>query len=188
MDNWILHLDYKILELINQTSATAWQDQFFPWITDLNKSKYFSWIIIPLLLFLFYKKFKRMGISFFLILLLAMSFNDFVGGKIKNYYQRPRPFQNLEIPVTQKSPADSKSFYSNHTSNSFTFATYTSIFFPAAEIPLFVLASIVGYSRIYNGVHYPSDVLAGALMGIIWGYLFSYLAQRFFKKHTRDKK
>lgn len=187
MGNWILQLDYKILELINQSSATTWQDQFFPWITDLNKSRYFGWIIIPLLLFFFYKKFNRTGISLFLILLLSVGFNDFVGSQIKNYYLRPRPFQNSEIQVMKKSPADSKSFYSNHTSNSFTFATYTSAFFPMAQIPLFFLAFIIGYSRIYNGVHYPSDVLAGAVMGILWGLLFSYLARQLIKKINRNQ-
>ena len=184
---FILRLDYKILGLINQSSATWWQDQFFPWITDLYKSSLFAWVAIPFLLFCFYRKFSRLGLSLFLILILALAFNDFTGARVKNHFLRPRPFQNIALTVTQRSPADSKSFYSNHASNLFTFATYTSAFFPLASIPLFFLATVVAYSRVYNGVHYPSDVLVGALMGIIWGLAFSQLARRFLPKPKMEE-
>jgi undecaprenyl-diphosphatase len=186
--NLILQADYKILYCVNQLSATQLQDQFFPWITDLNKAPYFPWVAIPLTLFFFYRKFNRAGISLFLILLLALAFGDFAGSKVKHHYDRPRPFDNAEIQITQKSPAGGYSFYSNHASNMFTFATYTASFFPVARIPLFVLASTVSYSRIYNGVHYPSDVFAGGLMGILWGLLFSRIAKRIMRKLKYKKK
>jgi len=176
--NTLLEMDYKIFTWINTLSATEWQDQFFPWITDIHKQPYFNWIILPLLIAIFYRKYKRQGISLFLFLLLALGFNDFTGARVKNHYLRLRPFENSEIHAIQRSPAGSKSFYSNHSSNMFTFATYTSLFFPVARIPLFVLASTVAYSRVYNGVHYPSDVMAGAAMGVIWGAFFASLAQR----------
>ncbi len=186
MEQWILQLDYQVLKLINQTWASPWQDDFFPWITDLNKSRVFGWCLLPILLFFFYRKYKRVGISLCLMLILAVTFNDYIGAQVKRHYQRPRPFQNLEIEAKQRSPADSKSFYSNHTSNMFTFATYTSAFFPAAQVPLFMLASIIGYSRIYNGVHYPTDVLAGAIMGLIWGSFFASLARRWLGRKKKD--
>lgn len=178
----ILMLDYAIMHWINQTSASPWQDQFFPWVTDLHKMVYFGWFAVPLILFCFYRKFARTGVSLFLILLLALAFNDFMGARVKNHYNRVRPFMNTEITVTQRSPAGANSFYSNHTSNMFTFATYTSAFFPVLKIPLFILASTVGYSRIYNGVHYPSDVFAGGVMGIIWGLAFASLGKRLLPK------
>ena len=186
MEQWILKLDYQIFKLINQTWASPWQDEFFPWITDLNKSRVFGWFLIPILLFFFYRKYKRVGVSLCLILILSVAFNDFVGARVKDHYMRLRPFQNLEIEAKQRSPADSKSFYSNHTSNMFTFATYTSAFFPAAQIPLFILAAVIGYSRIYNGVHYPTDVLMGALMGLIWGSTFASIGQRVLKRKKKD--
>ena len=187
MPDSFLQLDYNILEFINQTSASPWQDQFFPWITDLHKSALFAWFVIPLLLFCFYRKFNRVGLSLFLVLILSLAFNDFVGAQVKNHFLRPRPFQNSELIVSQRSPADSKSFYSNHTSNMFTFATYTSAFFPVAAIPLFTLASVIAYSRVYNGVHYPSDILAGAFMGILWGLVFSQIIRRLLLKPKQEK-
>jgi len=186
LSNFILDLDYTIIQWV-QTTSTPWQDQFFPWITDLHKTALFNWMAIPLLLFFFYKKFNRTGISLFLILLLALAFGDFMGSKVKNHFVRPRPFQNNEIHVMQKSPAGSKSFYSNHASNMFTFATYTSAFFPAARIPVYGVALLVCYSRIYNGVHYPSDVFAGGIMGTLWGLLFASIARRILKKLNSKK-
>lgn len=180
--SFILDIDYKLFNLINQSSATQFQDQFFPFITDLHKNLYFKWGALLLVAFLFLRKFQRSGVTLFLILLLAVGFNDFMGSIVKNHYLRPRPFENSEITAIQKSPAGGKSFYSNHSSNMFTFATYTSAFFPAAAIPLYSIASAVSYSRIYNGVHYPTDVLAGTFMGILWGLFFSSIARRIKKK------
>lgn len=184
---FLLKIDYQILHWVGQ-SATPWQDQFFPWVTDFHKTIYFGWIACALVLFCFYKKFSRAGISLFLILLLALAVSDFAGARVKNHYIRPRPFQNLDIQVVQKSPAGSKSFYSNHSSNMFTFASYTSTFFPIAKVPLYLLAVIVSYSRVYNGVHYPTDVLAGSFMGLIWGFFFSALAKRVLNKLRPKKK
>ncbi len=185
--SFILDLDYRIFKLINQESASALQDKIFPLITDLHLNPYFKWPALFLVAVFFLRKFERLGVTLFLILILAIGFNDFMGAKVKNHYKRLRPFENTEISATQKSPAGSKSFYSNHTSNVFTFATYTTVFFPAAAVPLFTMASVIGYSRIYNGVHYPSDVLAGAIMGIIWGLLFASLAGRISKRLGKGK-
>jgi membrane-associated phospholipid phosphatase len=63
----------------------------------------------------------------------------------------------------------SRSFPSGHTAAAFAFATGAGRELPAARAPLFALAALVGYSRIHTGVHYPSDVLAGALCGIALG-------------------
>ncbi len=190
MENILLNLDSWLFDLINQKGSFEWGDQLFPWITDLHLNKYFLICVVLILLFFFLKKFKRQGSSLFFILLLALSVSDFFGAQVKNYFERPRPFENPEIVATQKSPAGSKSFYSNHASNIFTFATYTSCFFPAAKVPLYVFASTIGYSRVYNGVHYPSDVLAGSTMGLIWGILFSFLGNKVLLrlKSTEEKK
>ncbi len=186
--SFILDLDYKIFNFINQTATNSSLDQFFPFITDLHLNPYFKWPALLFVVAMFLRKYGRFGMTLFLILLLAVGFNDFMGAKVKNHYLRLRPFENTEITATQKSPAGSKSFYSNHTSNMFTFATYTTAFFPVAAVPVYTIAVMVGYSRIYNGVHYPSDVTVGALMGIIWGLMFASIANRLVKLLKREKK
>lgn len=179
--SFILDIDYQIFKWINQTSAGPFQDMFFPLITDLHLNPFVKWPFLIFMLVIFLRKFQRLGFTLFLILLVAVGFNDFMGSKVKNHFLRLRPFENTQIEAVQKSPAGSKSFYSNHTSNMFTFATYTTAFFPAAAIPAFAAATLVAYSRIYNGVHYPSDVAAGAMMGIIWGLMFRSIARRALK-------
>jgi undecaprenyl-diphosphatase len=187
MEKNFLNLDYWLFNLINQKSTFYFADLFFPWVTDLHHTVYFKFIFVAAILFMFVKKYKRVGLSLFLILVMSLSVNDFVGAQVKNYFMRPRPFENLEIVATQKSPAGSKSFYSNHASNMFTFATYTSQFIPVLKIPTYVLATVISYSRVYNGVHYPSDVIAGGIIGTLWGYLFSFLAKKMMRLLNRKK-
>lgn len=178
MLDFIVKLDYWLFSQINSVFTSSIADLFFFHITDLHKTIVFKVAVVPLVIFFFVKKYGRMGVTFFMFLLLALSFSDFAGAKIKSYYGRPRPANNPEIKAINRSGAGHYSFYSNHASNMFTFATYTSHFFPAAKIPLFALAAAVGYSRVYNGVHYPTDVFGGMIMGLLWGFLFSYLAKR----------
>ncbi len=61
----------------------------------------------------------------------------------------------------------SRSFPSGHTAAAVAFATGVAHVIPAAGLPLHTLAVAVGYSRVHTGVHYPGDVLAGALLGAV---------------------
>lgn len=123
----------------------------------------------------------------FLFLILALSLNDYSGNRIKHLVKRERPENNISLQQTQRSTAGGYGFPSNHSSNMFTFATYTSQFLPQLRLPLFALAATIGYSRIYNGVHYPSDVLGGSIMGMLWGLLIARLAKQFLN-YFRNRK
>lgn len=187
MSEYFFKLDYWLFDLINQKGAFEYGDSFFPWVTDLHHMPYFKFVIVPLVLFLFWKAYRNKGIILFLGLLGALGFSDLSGSIIKNQALRLRPFENTELVATQKSPAGSKSFYSNHTSNMFTLAAYTGSFIPQIKIPIFIIAGVVGYSRVYNGVHYPSDVFTGLLMGVFWGQLFSWLGKKYILRISKKK-
>lgn len=188
MQEFLLNLDILIFQFFNQTLSTPWLDRVTPIITDLAHQNWFR-IAAPLLLaFAFIKKYKRDGLTYFVIFFLAISMSDFVGGKVKRLFERPRPFQVLEIGTIQKSDGGlNRSFYSNHASNMFTTASYLSSFFPGGKILFYLCAVIIGLTRMHVGVHYPSDVIIGAIAGILWGLLFAWLARKVVEK-TREKK
>jgi undecaprenyl-diphosphatase len=86
---------------------------------------------------------------------------------IKQSIKRPRPFQALAGIVNLIVPPDTFSFPSGHTAGAFVMTVLIGFYHPSLFFPLCLWASFVGLSRIYLCVHYPTDVLAGAGLGII---------------------
>jgi membrane-associated phospholipid phosphatase len=108
--------------------------------------------------------------------------SGFVTISMKYAIQRDRPF--VTYPDIQKlTGAGSPSFPSGHTSEAFATATSLSLAFPKWYViaPSFLWASAAGYSRMHLGVHYPSDVLVGALVGAGSAWLCHELNKRYFK-------
>lgn len=168
-----------IFHLINRDWISSYTDHFFPLITDLHKSPYFLTIALPgLWAILFFYRRATCFLTFF-FLIFATSFSDFFGSQvIKKLVQRPRPFDTIPETI-QRCPAGGFSFISNHAMNIFTFCTFLGLVFPKARWPLFLLATIVSYSRIYCGVHYPIDVFAGGILGIGVGALAFYALKKY---------
>lgn len=180
MLDYIIGLDKSLFILVNSQWTAAWADQFFPFITDLHKTPFFKNVLVPLILLIFiWRRGLKKGLLIFLFCLMSIGASDGFGNwALKKTVQRPRPPHTEGLQVQVRAPFGGFSFVSNHATNMYTFASYTSAIFPPAAIPLYSLATLVAYSRVYNGVHFPLDVLCGGLLGIMFGLLFSQLCKK----------
>jgi membrane-associated phospholipid phosphatase len=108
---------------------------------------------------------------------------------LKAVVQRNRPFVEYPSLFTDRYGESGYSFPSAHTSASFCTATSLSLYFPKWYViaPSYLWAASVGWARMYQGVHYPSDVLAGAVIGAGSAWL-GYKAQQWYDKKQAAKK
>ena len=105
----------------------------------------------------------------------------------KQIVKRKRPFDEYSF-IVKRDEGGSYSFPSGHTSAAFTTATSLSLLFPKWYViaPSYLWAASVGYARMYQGVHYPSDVLAGAVIGAGSAWL-AWKVQKWMDKKKHRK-
>ena len=117
----------------------------------------------------------------------AFLVNGFITFALKKTINRERPFETYP-DIDQATSAAGESFPSGHTSLAFATATSLSLVYPKWYViaPSFIWASTVGYSRMHLGVHYPSDVIAGAIIGSGSAYL-SYKLNKWIAYKIRKK-
>ena len=112
---------------------------------------------------------------YFWVLALAFAIERPCYYLLKNTLKRNRPFRVMDIK-NQVNPGDQFSFPSGHTSAAFLFFTVTAAAVPILWLPLFIWAATVGLSRVVLGVHFPTDVVVGALLGVGLGQLTLFIA------------
>lgn len=145
-------------------------DVFFKFFTYLGNAG-IVWIAAGILM-LFFRKTRSLGCCMLVCLALTFITNDLI---IKPIVHRARPFiADPTIRLIISAPAG-HSFPSGHTAAAFSCATVIFIQHKKAGLGAFLLAALIGASRIYLFVHYPTDVFCGAVIGIICGIVFSKL-------------
>ena len=96
----------------------------------------------------------------------AILLAESLSGALKVWVERDRPPLSHPVPEPLLDSPSTYSFPSGHATVSFACATVLTLAVPRLRLPLFVLASLISFSRVYVGVHYPFDVLAGAALGV----------------------
>ena len=124
------------------------------------------------------KKSKAIRRQFYIVATVLI-FVAIVSQGLKALIYRDRPFETHPF-IEKLSEAGSSSFPSGHTLEAFAVATVLSILFSGKKIviPLFIWATLVAYSRMALGVHYPSDVFAGMVIGVLVGWIVPWIFKR----------
>lgn len=132
------------------------------------------WILIGLLL-LIPQKYRRGGVQ----MLVAMAVTFIIGNLIlKNLVARERPcWIDPEVPLLVASPSD-YSFPSGHSMNGFAGSVSLLCIDKRLGIPAVILAAVIAFSRLYNFVHFPTDVFVGIAIGLIVALITNYVFWR----------
>jgi undecaprenyl-diphosphatase len=176
MLDWLIHIDKEWMLFLNEYHSPFF-DSVMWWSSDR-----LLWIPLYLVLFGFYLwKFRSEFFWPVIITILAIVLSDFLSVHlIKEVIHRLRPTYEPGIgPLihTLRGYTGGKyGFVSSHAANSFALAMMTLLFLRIRALNIFIYcwAVIVSYSRIYLGVHYPGDVLCGALFGSLIAWILYY--------------
>lgn len=182
----ILQLDTDTFIFLNSLGTERW-DAF--WLAYTSK---FNWI--PFYAVLLYLIFRQVQLKAFLIIIVAAALmilvTDQVTNLFKNGFHRLRPCHLAELidgmRLVKAHCGGQYGFFSGHASNTMSAAIFIGLTLKKRfKYLLYILifwAILMGYSRIYIGVHYPLDVLLGMLFGILTGTLFYKLSVYFIAK------
>ncbi|WP_339786946.1 MAG: phosphatase PAP2 family protein [Imperialibacter sp.] len=178
--NWLIELDQQFFLWLNSHHA-SWLDGPMLLITGRN-----TWIplYLALIAWLIYQQKKEAAWSILAIVLTIVIADQLTSGLMKPFFERLRPCHDPAIAslVHLVDGCGGKfGFASSHAANTFALATFVSLLHTGKAYWHFVWyawAAIVTYSRIYVGVHYPGDVLVGALVGIAAAYIIYLLGRK----------
>ncbi|MBI3192459.1 MAG: phosphatase PAP2 family protein, partial [Pedosphaera parvula] len=170
--DWLQSLDVALFRLLNHGLSNPVFDGSMP---------FFSWnpFFIPMLALvvagLIWKGGVRGRVTVLAMLLVVALGDGLICNTLKHTFGRARPFFDLADAHVLVGRTSSGSMPSAHAANWFSAATVAFLFYRRSLWFILPLAGLISFSRIYNGVHYPSDVLVGAILGIsyaagiLWG-------------------
>ena len=176
----IIQLDTSLFFILNGKAHNALFDFIMPILTNLDYWR-IPIALFSVLLAIFGKKRGRIAV---ILLILGITLSDqLCNSLIKPLVGRVRPCNVLENVHLLINCTNSFSFPSSHAINMFAGTMLLSFIYRKWSVILLTIATVVAYSRVYVGVHYPLDVLAGMVLGILCALvviaLFKFLSKRF---------
>jgi len=181
-------LDQEIFLYLNHRHSLNW-DIFMEFCTD--KKAWFPFYAVILLVLI--RHFKAKVLFILVAVALTITAADlFASGFCKPFFGRLRPCYEPELDglvhILARGCGGKFGFISSHAANTFGLATILTLttqkHFRYVWL-FFVWAAIVSYSRIYIGVHYPGDIIVGALSGIFWALIVYWIYTKLIPKHIR---
>lgn len=167
MLDFLSKVDNIILNWINVKLRNRTFDKIMPIITSIGNLG-IVWIVISVLLLLRKNDYERLGEMIIISLIITTIIGE---GIIKNIVKRKRPFYGDDDKKLLISRPITYSFPSGHTASSFAVATVFIKTYNSASLEIVLLANLIAFSRVYLGVHYPSDVIGGGVIGAICGFI-----------------
>ncbi len=174
--------ELPVLDWIAVHCRTPGLDSVVPWITYLG-SFGAIWIVLALVL-LCRKSQRSYGVQIALALIFSLILCNLI---LKNAVDRVRPFELAGISELLVPLPDDASFPSGHTSASFAAATVLLLERHPLRWPVLVLACLIALSRLYLYVHFPTDVAAGVLLGVLCGSLAVLFWRKFLCPWVSDR-
>ena len=176
--------EIKILDCIQEHLRFGFLDDMMVLLTRLADDG-IVWIILAIALICF-KQTRKMGITLGLSLLLGLLVGNL---GLKNLFVRPRPYTvNPEIvPNMLIERLSDYSFPSGHTRCCFESGMAMFLCDKRFGKVAFVLGGFIGFSRIYLYIHYPTDVIAGALLGLLNGFIAFIIVDKIYKAIDNKK-
>lgn len=183
----VLHLDYQLMLVINGYFVHPYMDTF---LLFMRESVFHIPLYVFIILFAFSALKGKGSLWLFAGIALIICCDLISSHVIKDLVARPRPcrdpFMAANIRLLARYCGGNGSFTSSHAVNHFAFATY--VFFTLKSFSpwfklLFIWAGLIAYAQVYVGVHYPSDVLVGALLGSLFGWLCARIVRQSLSLH-----
>ena len=183
----IIDFDKVIFLYLNSLGSKNFD---FFWLLITNK--FLNFILYFSLLFVVFKRYGTTKALYVFILAVILIFIvDQTTNLSKFFFGRFRPCYDEQISLLSRLVSSSCggkfSFFSAHASNSFALATFFSYIFRSFKfirILILLLALLVAYSRIYIGVHYPLDIIFGALFGVFFSIAYVYFINKYLKNRN----
>lgn len=166
MENWN-QIEASVLLWIQENIRTELLDKLMIFLSAMNNAGMIA--IATVVILLLWRKYRHVGIAAFSSLAVEYMLVNIL---LKNMVHRTRPYVVNEVLVLLGDKPGDFSFPSGHTGSAFAVATAMYLCMPKRYgIPALVLAALIALSRIYNGAHYPTDVLGAVIIAVLTGVM-----------------